>query len=109
MINLTTLFYVRRSSYARLLTSKVCKLGIAIELFQVRTGYPVNRPSLRGPVPVDTEAARKDEMMEVWQRIRGREGDEMREKVKVVRAQMMESWSGGSFKREMRNLARWGC
>ena len=103
------LFYVRRSSLARLLTSKVCELGIAIELFQIRTGDPVNRPSLRGPVPLDTETARSDEMMDVWRRVRGSEGDKMREKIKVVRARVLESWSEGGIKTEMGMLARWGC
>ncbi len=76
-------------------------LGVAIELMQVRTGESVDRPTIRGVVPVDQKEVRRKGMSEVWERIRGKEGRHIRERVGEVKEIVVNNWRTGGMRKAM--------
>ena len=81
--------------------------GVAIELMQVRTGMTVGLPTMRGITPIDDKVTRRDEMRDVWRRIRGKEGLEMLERVKAMKKVVVDSEKRGESHKAMRGFDKW--
>ena len=79
---------------------------IAFELLQVRTEYNIGRKTARGPVVVGTPEAMREEMVDVFTKMQGAEGQEMRKRVKAMREVMVRSCrtEGGRSYEAMKSL-----
>lgn len=86
------------------------KYGVGIELKQVkmfRGGNEKFNKLYDGTKIVGTEDAIKKEMAEVWARIKGPEGERMREKMRDMRALFEKSWREGKSRKEMEGLSQY--
>jgi hypothetical protein len=64
---------------------------VAFELLQIRTEYNIGRPTIRGPTVVGTDAAMREELIEVFGKMNGPEGQELRRNVRAMRDVMVKS------------------
>ena len=80
------------------------QLGIAIGLSQVVVGRPVHHSVSHGSIPVDDPEVRRNEMREVFDKIRGEDGQGMRRRIKEVRGRVVSSWKDGLAKAGMEKL-----
>ncbi|KAF9527938.1 hypothetical protein CPB83DRAFT_855468 [Crepidotus variabilis] len=80
---------------------------VAFELIQVRTGPSVSRPTYRGPTPLGTHEAILEEMADVWARLRGSEGRQMRDRMELLHEKLKLSWSSGEANADMIKLSQW--
>ncbi len=86
------------------------KYGVGIDLKQVKTfkgGNEKFHTLYDGTGIIGTEDAIKKEMAEVWARIRGPEGEQMREKMKGIRAICEKSWREGNSRKTMEGMAKY--
>ncbi len=81
-------------------------LGLAYELMQVRNGNSIGRSTHRGTYVHGTQEAVEEEMSGIWSRMRGEEGQKMRERVVSFRKAMGEDYQSGKAKRDMDSLAQ---
>ena len=84
--------------------------GVGIDLKQVKTfraGKTKFNELYDGTIIVGTEEAIKAEMAEVWQRIKGPEGERMREKMRGIRALLVKSWQEGRSRQAMEGLSQY--
>ena len=87
--------------------TSVVKHGCAVDIKQVKTFKPSHFQKLYdGTEIVGTEEAIRAELKDIWARMRGDEGAQMRENVQKVRAMLKESWEGGEARQAMQSLAR---
>ena len=84
--------------------SVVTQHRVALELLQVRT-TGIDLPTRSGVVITNTPASIRAEMKETWERVRGREGEEMRERCGVLRGVMETSWREGLAREMMGGLS----
>ncbi|WWD19334.1 hypothetical protein CI109_103793 [Kwoniella shandongensis] len=83
----------------------VHNLKVAIELKQVKTfSKPVFKKLYDGTEIVGTEEAIKAEMKDAFKRIRGKEGEELRERMKGVKKIVKDSWESGRARKDMEAL-----
>ncbi|WWC93271.1 hypothetical protein V866_000104 [Kwoniella sp. B9012] len=75
---------------------------VAIDLKQVKTfTKPEFNKLYDGTVIVGTEEAIKAELKETWNKIRGPEGEAMRQRMKELKATVKKSWGSGRSKKDM--------
>ncbi|ODO04621.1 hypothetical protein I350_05227 [Cryptococcus amylolentus CBS 6273] len=80
-------------------------LHVGIDLKQCKTFYdPAFRTLYDGTEVIGTEEAIKGEMKEVWERMRGTEGEVMRTRIKEVKSRLRESLANGQAGRDMAKL-----
>ncbi|OCF35788.1 hypothetical protein I316_02280 [Kwoniella heveanensis BCC8398] len=95
-------FAADQGEFAAILTEKY-KVGI--DLKQVKTFKDPSWTRLYdGTTIVGTEEAIRAEMQDAWTRIRGAEGDEMRERMKGLRDILKKSWAEGKSKDDLAAL-----
>jgi hypothetical protein len=84
--------------------------GVGIDLKQIKTFKPNGSKTFNklydGTVIVGTEEACKAEMADVWRRLKGAEGVQMKEKIKKLRAEADQSRKGGQSRRTMEALSQ---
>ncbi|WVQ72903.1 hypothetical protein IAR50_002465 [Cryptococcus sp. DSM 104548] len=100
-------FAADQGEIASLLT-EVLHVGIDLKQTKTYTDPPFNK-LYDGTIIEGTEAAIKDEMRAVWARMKGKEGDEMREKMRGVKETLRQSITTGRGKQDMMKLGqcRW--
>ncbi|ODN77735.1 hypothetical protein L202_04876 [Cryptococcus amylolentus CBS 6039] len=100
-------FIADQGEIAALLT-EVLHVGIDLKQTKTFTNPPFNK-LYDGTVIVGTEVAIKDEMKTVWERMKGKEGEEMRKRMGEVKKTLRESITNGRGKRDMMKLGqcRW--
>lgn len=64
--------------------------GVAWELYQVRRGFGVGRTTYHGVMVKGTEEAMKDEIREVFTKMRSEEGGNLRRKAMEMRETVMK-------------------
>ncbi|WVQ68570.1 uncharacterized protein L199_006779 [Kwoniella botswanensis] len=75
---------------------------VAIDLKQVKTfSKPEFNKLYDGTVIVGTEEAIRAELKETWDKIRGLEGRDMRQRMKELKATVKKSWESGKSKKDM--------
>ena len=79
---------------------------VAFELLQIRTEYNIGRPTMRGPIVIGTAEAQAAEFRDVFTRMQGPEGEQMRERVRAMRDVMVQSCrtEGGRSYKAMQEL-----
>jgi len=92
----------------------VVEQGVAIDLKQIKS---FKTPDLQGDEKfsmlydgtevIGTEEAIKKEMTETWARVRGPEGEEMKGKMKALRAVYDTSWREGKSRETMEGIAKY--
>ncbi|WVQ84178.1 hypothetical protein IAT38_006325 [Cryptococcus sp. DSM 104549] len=93
-----------QGQYASLL---VDNLKVGLELKQVKTfANPSFTKLYDGTTIVGTEEAIVAEMKDVWSRMRGKEGEEMRERMSGVKGVLKKSWDGGRSRADMLDLGK---
>lgn len=80
--------------------ASVVSRGCAIELLQIRTSG-VREKTFAGEMIHNTPEAIRKEMRNVWARLRGKEGEEMRRSVEALRGRLRASWKDGGARRVM--------
>lgn len=85
--------------------------GAAIELEQIKTFKPFKSktPNILydGTVIVGTEAACKAEIADVWKRLKGDEGQQMRMAIKRLRDIAAKSWTDGQSMQTLLGFSRY--
>jgi hypothetical protein len=56
---------------------------------------------------IGTEEAIKAEMKDVWERMKGQEGTEMRARMRGIKQRCKDSWSAGEARRAMVGMAQY--
>ncbi|KIY44861.1 UDP-Glycosyltransferase/glycogen phosphorylase [Fistulina hepatica ATCC 64428] len=79
----------------------------AFELIQVRTGPNTGRPMVRGVTPSGTREAIAEEMNDIWKRMRGPEGDAIRQRVDLLRSRFKDDWLHGEAKHAMDRFSQY--
>ncbi len=80
---------------------------VAWELYQVRRGPGVGRKTSTGVVVEGTEEAMKRELRDVFEKMRGREGEELRSNVRELRETVSRTRrEGGKSHGEIKKLSR---
>ncbi|KIK53865.1 glycosyltransferase family 1 protein [Collybiopsis luxurians FD-317 M1] len=80
-------------------------LGLAFELVQVRNGESIGKPTHRGPIVEGTQEAVEAEMTDVWAKMRGEEGQKMRERVVKFGNAMKEDYKDGKARQAMNRVS----
>ena len=81
------------------------KLKVSFELQQIRTGVD-GKTSYTGVEIDSTEENIKKEMKDAVTRILGKEGNEMRKRIKDVKALYTKSWKEGSSRAAMEDFGK---
>lgn len=85
----------------------VVKHGCSIDIKQVKTFKPAHFKKLYdGTEIVGTEEAIKAELKDIWARMRGEEGAQMRENVRKVKGMLKHSWEDGEARKAMQGLSK---
>ncbi|WWC90400.1 uncharacterized protein L201_005335 [Kwoniella dendrophila CBS 6074] len=80
---------------------------VAIDLKQIKTfSKPEFNKLYDGTIVEGTEAAIKKELKDTFEKIRGEEGKNMRQRMKDLKAQVRKSWENGRSKQDMLALGR---
>ncbi|KAF5379273.1 hypothetical protein D9757_010676 [Collybiopsis confluens] len=80
-------------------------LGLAFELIQVRNGESAGKPTHRGPIVQGTQEAVESEMTDIWNRMRGEEGQKMRERVIDFSKAMRADYKNGKARQAMNRIS----
>ena len=79
------------------------KLGVGVQLYQFTTGQD-GRTFANGVKIAGSEQARRAEMDETWPKVRGKEGDTMRENLKELDGTISKSAATGGSKKGFQAL-----